>query len=139
MEHNRSLQLSKSIWDRIARTHCTDSNKLSKLDRKSSNVAVCDGWRDRCARWKDGERMTIKKTDKEDERVTVIWVSRQFPSLTFILTWKLCCHLMPSPCHPMSVAPVTSPLSNRPCQSVVMHLGSPLTLCFFNTRYREKN
>lgn len=35
--------------------------------------------------------------------------------------------------------PVTSPLSNRACQSVVMWSGSPLTLCFFNTRYREKS
>lgn len=35
--------------------------------------------------------------------------------------------------------PVTSPLSNRACQSVVMWPGSPLTLCFFNTRYREKS
>lgn len=35
--------------------------------------------------------------------------------------------------------PVTSPLSNRACQSVVMRPESPLTFCFFNTRYREKS
>lgn len=42
------------------------------------------------------------------------WVG-QLPSLTFILTWKLRCHLMPSPCHPMSAAPRhLSPLATGP-------------------------
>lgn len=89
--------------------NCTDTYmqtlKLSKLDRNSSNVAVMAGETEMCevVGWK---RLTIGKTDKEDESVTVIWDrDGQLLSFTFILTWKLCCHLMPSPCHPMSAAP----------------------------------
>lgn len=45
-----------------------------------------------------------------------------------------CHHLVaPCPCHL-----VTYPLSNWACQPVVMRPGSPLTFCFFHTRYRGK-
>lgn len=116
------------------------SNQLSKLDGKSSNVAVCDGWWDRDVQ---GGWMEKEDEDKKDRQ-------RRWGSDGDLGESASCRHsLSSSPgnfavtsCHHLVTLcprhPVTSPLSNRACQSVVMWPGSPLTFCFFNTRHREK-
>lgn len=84
--------------------------------------------------------MTARKTDKEEERERSdsgesVRCRHSPPSSPGNFSVTSCHHLVtPRPCHP-----VTYPLSNQACQPIVMQPGSPLTFCFFHTRYGEKS
>lgn len=92
------------------------------------------------ARSTEKGRMTVRKTDNEEEREwsdsgESVRCRHSPPSSPGNFSVTSCHHLVtPRPCHP-----VTYPLSNWACQPIVVHPGSPLTLCFFHTRHREKS
>lgn len=134
------------------RGSCTHTQMLSNKKKpphtgchsQIGRVQRCDCvWllvRLRRARWMDRERMTVRKTDKEEERERsdsgeLVRCHHSPPSSPGNFSVTSCHHpVTPRPCHP-----VTYPLSNWACQPIVMRPGSPLTFCFFHTRYREKS
>lgn len=105
-------------------THrCSQTNCQSSTGRVQMCPCVMAGGTEMCE--EDGWR---RNDDKKDSYHSLSSSPGNF-SVTS------CHHLVTlCPRHP-----VTSPLSNRACQSIVMWPGSPLTFCFFNTRYREKS
>ena len=88
-------------------------------------------------RWREGDSKKDRQRRRKRKRGSVESVRcRHSPPCSpgnFSVT--SCHHLVTRrPCHP-----VTYPLSNWGCQPVVMRPDSPLTSCFFHTRYREKS
>ncbi|KAL7405718.1 hypothetical protein ABVT39_006178 [Epinephelus coioides] len=84
--------------------------------------------------------MTVRKTDKEEERERAIRVSRS-DAVTHLrphLVTFLSPHAITlSPHVRATLSPI--PLATEPVSPVLMRPGSPLTFCFFHTRYREKS